>query len=243
MLDRDHHVCDGAPAHTRRRRRLGAGSGIGTGLAMTFLFRGLSRGAMSVVVPISAVGGVTLPVVVSVAFLGERPAFVTWVGILIALPAFWSISKGTFGATSVSRHSIYDALTASGGIAIQYLCLAQADPASGLWPILSGRATAVMTILLAAVVLIRNAPARKPATSSLSALTLSLGAGVLAAAALAAYLYALRTEFVTVSVVLSSLYPVVPVIVGLLFLSERIHRSQAVGLVAALGATVLIALA
>ncbi|QSE82939.1 EamA family transporter [Rhodococcus koreensis] len=63
------------------------------------------------------------------------------------------------------------------------------------------------------------------------------------ATALAAYLYALRTEFVTVAVVLSSLYPVLPVIVGIVFLSERLRRSQALGLAAALTATVLIAVA
>ncbi|MDF3313694.1 EamA family transporter, partial [Rhodococcus sp. T2V] len=63
------------------------------------------------------------------------------------------------------------------------------------------------------------------------------------ATALAAYLYALRTEFVTVAVVLSSLYPVVPVTVGIVFLHERLRPPQALGLAAALTATVLIAVA
>lgn len=218
----------------------GAASGIGTGLAMAFLFRGLSRGAMSVVVPISAVGGVALPVLVSVAFLGERPPWLTWAGILIALPALWLISRGTDGSGSASRASVYDGLAASGGIALQYLCLAQADASAGLWPILSGRTAATVTILLAAVILIRNATERNTGPWSPSVLALSIGAGVLAATALAAYLYALRTEFITVAVVLSSLYPVVPVIVGLLFLGERLRRTQALGLVAALTAAVLI---
>lgn len=221
----------------------GAASGVGTGLAMSFLFRGLSRGAMSVVVPISAVGGVALPVLVSVAFLGERPPWLTWLGILIAIPALWFISRGTNGAGSASRAAIYDGLAASGGIALQYLCLAQAGATSGLWPILSGRAAAVATILVAAVLLLRGAAVRNTGSWSPSVLMLSIGAGVLAATALAAYLYALRTEFITVVVVLSSLYPVVPVIVGLLFLHERLRRTQALGLAAALTATVFIAVA
>ncbi|MFC9359551.1 EamA family transporter [Rhodococcus sp. NPDC057014] len=221
----------------------GACSGIGTGLGMAFLFRGMSRGAMSVVVPISAVGGVALPVLVSVAFLGEKPPWLTWTGILIALPALWFISRGTDGSGSVSRDSVYDGLAASGGIAIQYLCLAQAEASSGLWPILSGRAAAIATILVAAFVLVRSATVRNTAPTTPSVLALGIGAGVLAATALAAYLYALRTEFVTVAVVLSSLYPVVPVIVGIVFLNERLRRSQALGLVAALIATVLIAVA
>ncbi len=219
----------------------GAASGIGTGLAMAFLFRGLSRGAMSVVVPISAVGGVALPVLVTVALLGERPPWLTWVGILIALPALWLVSRSTIEDSPASRASVYDGLAASGGIAVQYLCLAQADSASGLWPVLSGRASAIATILIAAMLLLRHAPTRSTAPWSGSAFALSIGAGVLAATALAAYLFALRTEIVTVAVVLSSLYPVVPIIVGLLFLNERLRRSQALGLAAALIATVLIA--
>ena len=43
--------------------------------------------------------------------------------------------------------------------------------------------------------------------------------------------------------VLASLYPMVPVIVGLVSLGERLRRSQAVGLAAALLATTLIAVA
>ncbi|MCD0445128.1 DMT family transporter [Glycomyces sp. A-F 0318] len=212
----------------------GAGSGVGTGLAMAFLFRGIGRGAMSVVVPLSAVGGVALPVLVSTAFLGERPPWPAWAGLLVALPALWLIGKGAEGAGPASRGAVCDGLAASGGIALQYLCLAQADAASGLWPVLSGRAAAIATILVAAAVLLRRTAARDDAPRSPSVLALSVGAGVLAA-----YLFALRTEFITVTVVLSSLYPVVPVIVGLLFLGERLRRSQAAGLAAA----VLIAVA
>ncbi|MCK9792750.1 EamA family transporter [Isoptericola sp. 4D.3] len=64
--------------------------------------------------------------------------------------------------------------------------------------------------------------------------------GVLAAAALVCYLLAARTELVAVAVTLSALYPVVPVLVGLTILRERIARSQAVGLALALAASVLV---
>ena len=221
----------------------GACSGVGTGLGMAFLFRGISRGAMSVVVPLSAVGGVALPVLISAAFLGERPPWLTWVGVGIALPALWFISRGSDGSTSPSRTSIIDGLAAGGGIAVQYLCLAQVEASAGLWPILSGRAAAIVTILVAAVVIMRDPVSQLRANASLPVVGLSAGAGALAATALAAYLYALQTQFVTVAVVLSSLYPVVPVVVGLAFLGERLCRSQALGLAAALAATAIIAVA
>ncbi len=51
----------------------GALSGAGSAMAMHFLNRGLSRGAMSIVIPVSAVTGVALSVLCGVLFLGDRP--------------------------------------------------------------------------------------------------------------------------------------------------------------------------
>jgi drug/metabolite transporter (DMT)-like permease len=53
--------------------------------------------------------------------------------------------------------------------------------------------------------------------------------------------FATRTEFLAVAVVLSSLYPVVPVLLGITALRERLRRRQILGLVGALAASVLIA--
>ena len=224
----------------------GAASGVGTGAAMTFLFRGISRGAMSVVVPLSAVGGVALPVLVGAAFLGDRPSGLTWAGVLVAIPALWLMCRSTPGPSRASRAAVVDGLLAGGGIALQYLCLAQAGSTSGLWPILTGRGTALVMIVVAAFTLLpeatRRTARRDLRVAPASVLVLSLGAGVLAAVALTAYLFALRSELLTVTVVLSSLYPVVPVLVGLLFLGEHLRAAQVCGLAAALLATLLIAL-
>ncbi|MER8007986.1 DMT family transporter [Streptomyces sp. NPDC094149] len=70
----------------------GALSGVGSGIAMTFLNRGLSRGAMSVVVPVSAVTGVALSVLCGVLVLGDRPDAVAWIGIVVTVPALWLVS-------------------------------------------------------------------------------------------------------------------------------------------------------
>jgi len=67
--------------------------------------------------------------------------------------------------------------------------------------------------------------------------------GVLAGLALAAYLFATRTELVAIAVVLSSLYPVIPVLLGITVLRERLNWRQCAGLIGALAATVLIATA
>src|SRR6202035_829329 len=61
-------------------------SGLGGGVGTLVLYRGLARGQMSVVGPVSAVGAAVVPVAVGLA-LGERPSLLTAAGVLVALPA------------------------------------------------------------------------------------------------------------------------------------------------------------
>lgn len=220
----------------------GALSGIGTGLGMMFLFRGMSRGAMSVVVPVSAVGGVALPVLVGVVVLGERPALLAWVGIVLVLPALWAISRGKAGDRQ-SVYAVVDGVVSGGGIALQYLALAQAAPESAAWPVVAGRVTSILTIAALGATPALSTP-RHADDGPRRGLDLGAAfAGVLAGLALLCYLLATRTALLTVAVVLSSLYPVIPALLGITVLRERLTSRQTVGLVAALAAPVLIAIA
>lgn len=196
----------------------GALSGVGTGAGMLFLYRGISRGAMSVVVPVSAVGGVALPVLVGVAVLGDRPSVLTWAGIVMAVPALWLVAR-TRGPAKAD--GVADALFASVGIAVQYLALAQAD--AGLWAVVAGRVAAAAVVLPAV---------RRPVTAVVPA----AACGATAALALTCYLLATRYQLVTVAVVLSSLYPAIPVLLGVTLLRERLSRWQVAGLGGAAGA-------
>ncbi|MFE5293940.1 EamA family transporter [Isoptericola sp. NPDC056618] len=215
-------------------------SGVGTGVAMVALFRGMSRGAMSLVVPVSAVGGLALPVVVAALALGERPAPWTWTGVLLALPALWLVARGGPGAPAGDARAVRDGLTASVGIGVQYLALAQSGGGSGIWPVAAGRVTAVGCVAALALLALRRPPA-EPRPAPTPALRLAAASsGVLAAAALVCYLLAARTELVAVAVTLSALYPVVPVLVGLKLLHERLARRQALGLALTLAASALV---
>ena len=82
----------GSPAARDFAWALLAGAGSATG--SIFLFRGLARGRMGLVAPISAVGAAALPVLAGVA-LGERPSWLAWVGVLAALPGIWLVSRET----------------------------------------------------------------------------------------------------------------------------------------------------
>ncbi|MET9458924.1 EamA family transporter [Streptomyces canus] len=67
-----------------------------------------------------------------------------------------------------------------------------------------------------------------------------VGAG--AALGLLLYLLAAQRQLLAVAVVLASLYPALPVILGLALLHERLSRKQVVGLAGAGVATVLLSL-
>ncbi|MFI6377507.1 EamA family transporter [Streptomyces sp. NPDC050546] len=210
----------------------GALSGVGSAFAMRFLNRGLSGGAMTVVVPLSAVTGVALSVLCGVLVLGDRPGTLAWLGIAVTVPSLWFVSGGRAG----SGKGTADGLLASTGVAVQYLALGQAGPGSGLWPVAAGRAAAVLVLLPDAA---RHARRLKlPPVRRVQAL--AIGAG--AALGLVLYLLAAQRQLLAVAVVLASLYPALPVVLGLALLHERISGRQAMGLLGAGVATVLLTL-
>lgn len=197
---------------------------------MRFLNRGLSHGAMSVVVPVSAVTGVALSVLCGVLLLGDRPGALARAGIAVTGPAPWWVSGG---GTRRGRE-VTDGLLAGAGVAVQYAALGQADPASGLCPVVAGRIAAVLVLLPGAAR--RPGLLRLPARPCVQALLIGAGA----APGLVLHLLAARRRVLAVAVVLASLRPALPVVLGLAVLHEHVSRRQAAGLSGAALATVLL---
>ncbi|MEU0200087.1 MULTISPECIES: EamA family transporter [unclassified Streptomyces] len=231
----------------------GALSGVGSGVAMRFLNRGLSRGAMSVVVPVSAVTGVALSVLCGVLVLGDRPGAVAWLGIAVTVPALWCVAGGGNGGVRApggaaspnagaaspdagAGKGTADGLLASAGVAVQYLALGQADPGSGLWPVAAGRVAAVLVLLPDAARHARRL--RLPPVRCLQAVLVGAGAAL----GLVLYLLAAQRQLLAIAVVLASLYPALPVVLGLALLRERLSRRRLLGLLGAGVATVLLTL-
>ncbi|MGW6923257.1 EamA family transporter [Streptomyces sp. NPDC054950] len=228
------------PAETVRPADVlwGTLSGAGSAMAMHFLNRGLSRGAMSVVIPVSAVTGVALSVLCGVGLLGDRPTPLAWLGIGVTVPALWLVASG--GSSHADRRQPgqvpVDGLIASVGVAVQYIGLAQADSASGIWPVAAGRLAAVLLLLPNTW---RHTPEfRQPAR--LLAWAVLIGAG--AALGLILYLWATQQQMLAIAVVLASLYPAVPTALGITVLRERVTRAQMVGLISAAAAVILLSL-
>jgi drug/metabolite transporter (DMT)-like permease len=200
--------------------------GVGSGVGVGFLFRGLGRGRMSVVAPVSAVGAALLPVVVSVAVDGWPPAAVL-LAIATGVPGIWLVSRVSEAAdhTSTTRSSgLLDGLLAGVGFGVMFLSLDQVAAGAGLWPVAVSQAvSAAAAALLATAIGVPWWPLR-------GAVWKAAWAGPLGTVALLCFLLATQAGSLTVAALLSSLYPAATIVLALVVLHEHVHRAQVVGL-------------
>jgi drug/metabolite transporter (DMT)-like permease len=201
----------------------GAGSAAGT----VFLYRGLARGRMGVVAPVSGVGAALVPVLVGVS-LGERLDALTWVGVLVALPGIYLVSLEVKDAACRSWGGIADGALAGLGFGLLFVALAQVPESAGLLPLAVNQGVGAVATLIVAGLL------RQPWVPRGRAGHRTAGWGVvgglLGAAGTAAFLLAARSGDLAVIGVLASLYPAVTVLLAATVLRERFRLSQALGL-------------
>lgn len=215
----------------------GSAAGIGNGIGTAFLYRGLSSGRMGVVAPVSGVLAVVLPVVVGVV-TGERPGLLVWLGIVSAIPAIWLVARepGTESPAPPSGSGARDGVLAGLGFGGLFTCLGQISEGAGFWPLVLNQLVGVVMIALAASVLGATwVPRTRPAWGGALA-------GALGGLATTAFLLATHHGLLSVSAVLTSLYPAFTVLLASLVLREHVHRAQAWGLVLCGAAVVLVAM-
>ena len=212
----------------------GALAGLGSGLGSAFLYRGFAAGRMGVVAPVSAVGAAVVPVVVAIG-LGERPAALVWLGVALALPAIWLVSREPATGAGGPAAGLVDGVLAGLSFGLLFAAMAQVPDGAGLAPVAVGQSTATLTIAVTASVLRQ----RWLPTHSFEAW--GLLAGLLATGAVVMFLLATQSGLLTVAAVLTSLYPAFTVLLAATALREHIHRAQAVGLLLSGVAVALVA--
>ena len=215
----------------------GAAAGIGAGIGTAFLYRGLASGRMGVVAPISGVLAVALPVVVGVAG-GERPGPLVWLGIVAAFPAIWLVARESDAvvAPGLAGSGARDGVLAGVGFGGLFACLGQVGEGAGFWPLVLTQVVVVLVVAIAATVLHEPWLPRHPAAWG-GAL-----AGILGGLATWAFLLATHHGLLSVSAVLTSLYPAFTVLLAAVVLREHVHRIQAWGLALCGMAVVLVAM-
>ena len=210
----------------------GVAGGVAGLTGVLCLYSALTVGPMSVISPVSAVLAAAVPVLVGVA-VGERPAVLAWIGVVVGLVAVVLVGGGG-GSGRVPRQALLLAIVAGLGFGFYFVFLARAPDDSGVWPLLVSRvASAALIVPFAwrrgAMVAMRG-----------RALLLALVSGLFDATANLAFLLASREGLLSLAAVLTSLYPAVTVLLAATVLRERPTVVQGVGLVAAAAAIVLI---
>jgi len=225
---------------TRAHLAWGALSGVGSGLGSAFLYRGFASGRMGVVAPVSAVGAAVVPVAVGLA-LGERPESLAWLGIVLALPGIWLVARvpelSPGPETSSTTTGLADGVLAGLGFGLLFVALGQVPDGAGFWPLAAGQASALLAIAVVAALL--GASVVPTAASE----WWGVAAGLLATAAVLAFLLATQTGLLTVAAVLTSLYPAFTVLLAALVLREQIFPAQGLGLVLCGASVALVAAA
>jgi drug/metabolite transporter (DMT)-like permease len=215
-------LASGGPGPSVHAIAWGLAAGLGGGAGSLILYRGLARGQMSVVGPVSAVAAAAVPVAVGVA-LGERPPLLAMIGIVVALPAIVLVATSG-SARGILSPALLDGLGAGVAFGVLFTGLAQAGKGAGLWPIASEQTGALL--LTAAVA--ANARVLLRATIRAAGWPVLAGASGMTATLL--YFYATHFSMLATAAVLVSLYPGVTVLLARVVLHERFSPAQRAGL-------------
>jgi drug/metabolite transporter (DMT)-like permease len=204
----------------------GAVAGIGGMGGLAFLYRGLSRGYVSIVSPLAALLGAAVPVVFGLAF-GESLSTTAMVGILIALPAIVLMSWNTTGAVTHRdpgrlRRSWIDGTVSGGMFGLFFIAISLPAPETGMWPLAAARLTSITVMAVGATVAGRGHRIEGGWALVAVAGLLDMGANI-------AFVLALRHGLLAVVTVIASAYPAQTVILSRVFLNERIGLIRGTG--------------
>ncbi len=213
---------------------LGGSAGF---VGVSLLYRGLARGPMGVVAPLTAINSAAVPAMWGVIVNGDTLGSPAWIGVGLALAAVALVSwNDDVHTTPISKQAVIEALLAGTGFGFMFIALAQTDPASAPWAIVGARGLTA-SVLLTYFLVKRRAIVPGDKISR----WLVVGVGLFDTFSNAVFLVAAEHGSLTVVAVLTSLYPIATVVLAGLFLHERLTRPQTAGFVAAMLATGLIA--
>ena len=221
---------------TRADVAWGLVAGIGSGSGTAFLYRGLAAARMGVVAPVSAVGAVLVPLAAGVA-TGERPAVVGWLGIVLALPGIWLVSREDGDGSAGGASGLLDGILAGLGFGLLFAALGQVPDEAGYWPLVGTQVVSVVSLVVVALAVGGDPVPRRRADLG------GLVAGALASLAVLFFLLATSHGLLSIAAVITSLYPAFTVLFAITLLREHVHRAQALGLGLCAVTVVLVSLA
>ena len=213
-------------------------AGLAGVCGLVAFYRGLAVGKMSIVAPISSLA-VLVAVVVGIA-TGDRPSAVQAAGAALGLTGIVLASRESAERAADDRRvaaGVGLALLSGLGFGSFFVAMDVAADHDPLWANLVNRGTSLSLAVLAVLVL-------RPQVRGLlgrAGLPMLVSLGVLEMAANVAFAFAATKGLLSLTSVLSSLYPLVVVFLSWLVLHERLQRGQKVGVAFAHAGVVVIA--
>jgi drug/metabolite transporter (DMT)-like permease len=246
-------VLTGAGSPAPRAVAWGAAAGVAGVTGALALYLGFRHAAFSVAGPLSAVGAAGFSVLAGL-LLGERPTALALIGIALALPAIAGVSAsarepsgGEAAGASLSPGNpaitgrrrvpagVSYGLVAGACFALLFIGLDQAGSGSGLWPVFSGQAAALVAVggVAAFTRDLRLPGARGGWLATLTGLTGAPGT--------ICYFLATHHGLLAVAAVITSLYPAVTIMLARVLVGERLTAIRLAGLTLAAASVALIA--
>ncbi|MDH3498660.1 MAG: EamA/RhaT family transporter [Acidimicrobiia bacterium] len=215
----------------------GAAGGILGMIGLLFFYQGMADRRVSVVSPLAGLTGAGVPILFGLV-TGERPRLMAAIGVLLALPPILLISTMPAASWegSLWRGGAMYGLAGGAGFGGCFVLISRAASGSGLWPLVSARAT---TVGVMGLLLIVTRSIRPPPTVQLP---LIVAVGVTDVLANMAFLIATRGTLLVLAAVITALYPASTLLLARVVLGERTSPVQRLGLSFAAAAVVAIAL-
>lgn len=210
----------------------GGAAGLAGVVGLTAQYRALAVGRMGIVAPVAAVLGTTVPVLFAAVTEG-LPGASQMAGFALAIAGVWIIARPERAGGPPEGLGL--AVLAGLGFGAFFILIDRVSDGAVFWPLVAARGVSFVVI---ALIVMTSRVAWRP---DRGALRLIAVAGVLDVAGNTFFLLAAQAGRLDVSTVMSSLYPMVTVILARLVLHEHVTRLQTAGILAAVAAIPLIA--
>lgn len=200
------------------------------------LYRGMAIGVVSVVAAIAATAPI-VPIVAGLA-LGERPTLVQFAGMVMGLAGIGLLAFDRHPTSSTRRLVPGVGLALLAALAFGFFLVAmryasRPDPVDGVLAVRVGSVGALVVLALLFRSRVKVAPAELPTLFVVG--TLDVGADIL-------FAFATTIGLLSIVSIMSSLYPVVTIVLARIVLNERMARPQQAGIVLAFAGVALISL-
>ncbi len=189
---------------------------------------------MSIAAPVSALMTVVLPVISS-ALIEGLPGPTKYIGFILAFHAIWLISRGDGHRGTLRLHLADLRLPLLSGVCFgfYFILMHQGSQTATIWPMIAARLAGSIVLLFVAVA---KHQLHWPGSQIAPLVFLNAGGDI---AGNTFYILAGQVGRLDVAAVLSSLYPGTTILLAGMFLHERLNHFQWLGILAALGAMVL----